>query len=57
MAKDESIQQAGKDRAGSVPRESPILNHRLREDGETFWDAMRQGEAALYGAAERTEAK
>jgi len=32
-----------------LPRESPILNHRLRDEGETFWDAMRQGEAALYG--------
>jgi len=37
------------DREGYLPRESPILNHRLRDEGETFWDAMRQGEAALYG--------
>jgi hypothetical protein len=46
MVKDESNRQAGQDREDALPRESPVLNHRLRGENESFWDAMDQGRAA-----------
>jgi hypothetical protein len=46
MSKDESNRQAGQDREDGLSRESPVLNHRLRGENESFWDAMDQGRAA-----------
>jgi hypothetical protein len=46
MVKDESNRQAGQDREDGLSKESPVLNHRLRGDNESFWDAMNQGRAA-----------
>jgi hypothetical protein len=33
-------------RDAATPKESPILNHKLRGENESFADAVRQGEAA-----------
>jgi hypothetical protein len=46
VVKDESSRQAGQDREDAPPKESPVLNHRLRGENESFWDAMDQGRAA-----------
>jgi hypothetical protein len=43
MSKEESNRQAGQDREDGLSGESPILNHRLRDENESFWDAMGQG--------------
>jgi len=54
MTNDENSLVVGQDSEDCLPTESSILNHRLRGDGETFWDAMRKGEAALYGECATT---
>jgi hypothetical protein len=46
VVKDEGNIRAGEDRGDALSRESPILNHRLRGENESFWDAMDQGRAA-----------
>ena len=54
MAHIESNRQTVQERGDSQYQESAILNHRLREDNESFWDAMRQGADALYEGCETT---
>jgi hypothetical protein len=46
VEKTENNPQAKIDTEDCLPRESPILNHRLRGPNESFWDAMNQGRAA-----------
>jgi hypothetical protein len=46
VSEEKSNQPAGQDREEGLPRQSPIFNHRLRGENESFWDVMNQGRAA-----------